>query len=44
MAEQIGLRSVLSSVWSDVPPVEPVGSKIFGPGPDLFSIFEPGPD
>ncbi len=22
--------------------VEPVGSKIFGPGPDLLSIFGPG--
>jgi hypothetical protein len=24
--------------------LEPVGSKIFGPGPDLLSIFGPGPD
>jgi hypothetical protein len=25
-------------------PLEPVGSKIFGPVPDLLSIFGPGPD
>jgi hypothetical protein len=26
------------------PTLEPVGSKIFRPGPDLLSIFGPGPD
>jgi len=29
--------------WSDVRRIELVGSKIFGPGPDLFSNFGPGP-